>query len=118
MLPLEDKKVLAQLAEAGDDPSIVRPVIHWFFGDESDLRAIAKSLGNAGWVNLDPRRDEDGWLSSPTKISDILEGSILQMNDEIEAASSDLEVTYDGWETSVEVPKKRVRLIAKLLGKS
>ncbi len=119
MLPAKDREVLAHLAEAGDDPSIVRPIIHWFFGEESDLRAIAGSLRSAGWVNFDPRQDEDGWLSSPTKLSDLSTSSILRMNREIEAAVGFLEVTYDGWETSVEssTQQSETGFLRKLYGK-
>ena len=116
MLSPEDAEVVQQLAKAGDDRSIARPVINWFFGDEADLRTIGAALGSLGWLNVEPREDEDGWLMSPTKVTDLSEGAILLMNRELEAASANFDATYDGWETSVE-KSKQAGLFSKLFGK-
>ena len=101
-LPPEDEDVLRQLAREGDDPVIVRPVIHWFFGEKEELDTVAGRLEALGWVDARPRQDEDGWLMSPIKHTDLTVASIMLMNEQIQFASVGLEVTYDGWETSVE----------------
>jgi len=98
----EDEAVLQQLADHGDDPAIVGPIIHWFFGEQTDLETVAARLRPLGWANLGVQQDEDGWLMSPTKNANLQTASFLVMNSEIASASADLEVTYDGWETSVE----------------
>jgi len=117
MLSPEDREVIQQLAKAGDDRSIVRPVVNWLFGDEANLRSIGAALGMNGWVNVEPRADEDGWLMSPTKLTDLFDEAIILMNRELEEASANIDVTYDGWETSVE-KTKRIGLFPKLFGKT
>jgi len=116
MLSPEDEEVIQQLTKAGDDRSIARPVMNWFFGDEADLRAIGAALGRIGWIDVEPREDEDGWLMSPTKVTDLSDEALILMNHELEEASANLNATYDGWETSVE-KSKRTGLFTKLFGK-
>jgi regulator of RNase E activity RraB len=101
-LPEADRTVLQQLADHGDDPDIVRPVVHWLFGSEADLREVGIRLAAMGWTDTDPREDGEGWLISPVKLSDLRVDAVASMNEEVASASQNLEITFDGWETSVE----------------
>jgi regulator of RNase E activity RraB len=103
-IPEEDRQVLQQLAEHGDDPSIVRPVVHWLFGDEADLRELGRRLSDRGWADTEPSQDGDLWLMSPAKRSDLSAEAIVGMNNDINEVSRGLNITHDGWETSVEQP--------------
>lgn len=104
-IPEEDRQVLQQLAEHGDDPRIVRPVVHWLFGNEADLRELGRRLADRGWTDTEPKEDDDGWLISPAKRSDLSAEAIIAMNNDINQASNGLDVDHDGWETSVEQSK-------------
>jgi regulator of RNase E activity RraB len=99
-----DREVLRQLADNGDHPAISRPVMHYFYGEREQLYDIAERLEKPGWEEVELAKGEHDFRLVATKITDLLDGSVERMMAEIADAVAGLEVTYDGWETSVEKP--------------
>jgi len=97
-----DRQVLQQLAEHGDNAAIERPVMHFFYGDREQLYDVAERLEKPGWEEVELAKGEHDFRLVATKITDLMDGSIETMMAEIAGAIAGLDVTYDGWETSVE----------------
>jgi hypothetical protein len=77
-------------------------VTHFFYGDREPLYDIAERLEKPGWEEVELAKGEHDFRLVATKITDLMDGSIETMMAEIAGAIAGLEVTYDGWETSVE----------------
>ena len=100
----EDRQVLEQLAANGDNPSIPRPVMHIFYGAREPIEEVAGRLEAAGWVDLELGEGEMDFQLVATKTWDLREPTVEMMMAEVEQAMADLDLDYDGWETSVEQP--------------
>ncbi|GGB34503.1 hypothetical protein GCM10011380_24960 [Sphingomonas metalli] len=99
-----DRSVLSQLKEHGDHPAVPRPVMHFFYGDRAELYDVAERLERPGWQEVELARGADDFRLVATKITDLLDNSVSEMMADVEQALSGLNVTYDGWETSIEKP--------------
>jgi regulator of RNase E activity RraB len=97
-----DRQVLQQLAEHGDNAAIARPVMHYFYGEREQLYDIAERLEKPGWEEVELAKGEEDFRLVASKVTDLLDASIETMMTEVEEAIRGLDVTYDGWETSVE----------------
>ena len=99
-----DRRVLQQLADHGDNPVIPRAVVHWFYAtDRQLLDEVANRLEGAGWTDIELSKGPEDFRLLATKNCDLLEGTVEVMMAEVEQAVGELEINYDGWETSVEL---------------
>ena len=97
-----DREVLEQLAGHGNNASIARPVMHFFYGSRETLYDIAERLEKPGWEEVELAQGEEDFRLVATKVTDLLDTSVETMMAEVADAIAGLDVTYDGWETSVE----------------
>ena len=102
MIDEADKQVLEHLAAEGDIHAIVRPIMHFFYGEREQLYDIAERLEKPGWKEVELAKGPENFRLVATKIADLLDGSVVLMMAEVEEAVAGLDVEYDGWETSVE----------------
>ena len=101
-----NQRVLAQLAEHGDDHSVPREVTHWIgFQNADDRDAFADTAQQDGF-RLVATSDDDDQHDLPFGLTigrdqpvtpDVIDAVVLELFDRAEAAGGD----YDGWETSV-----------------
>jgi regulator of RNase E activity RraB len=99
-----DRQVLEQLAANGDNPAIPRPVVHFFYAASREpLDELANSLEGAGWNEIELGKGAEDFRLLATKTCDLLDGTVESLMAEVEQAVGDLEIDYDGWETSVEL---------------
>lgn len=99
MQTMANRRVLAQLEEAGDDPKHVRPVDHFaFFDDEKTCTSAAAALREHGFVVDAPAEREDGSWSLQFHREDALaDGRIDAVTTEILEVIGEDEGAYDGW---------------------
>ena len=97
-----DREVLRQLKDNGDNAAIARPVAHFFYGEREQLYDVAERLEKPGWDEVELAQGEDDFRLVATKITDLSDAAVETMIAEVREAVAGLDVTYDGWETSVE----------------
>jgi regulator of RNase E activity RraB len=92
-------RVLRQLEQAGDDPSIPRPVDHLvFLPDRDTADKVAVQLREQGFEILAPQADEDGSFRITFQEETALDGG--RIHERVSAILDvvlPLEGTYDGW---------------------
>lgn len=106
MQTMSNRRVLAQLEEAGDDPSIGRVIDHYaFFEDAKTCSKIANALRERGFTVDDPDEREDGSWSLHFQREDTLgQGRIDEVTTEILGVLGEDDGTYDGWGCPVRAP--------------
>jgi regulator of RNase E activity RraB len=98
-----NRRVLAQLEQAGDDHELVRAVDHFaFFQDEKACRRFADRLREHGFTVEEPEHGEHGaWALKFQRDDTLADGRIDEITTEILELMGDDDGDYDGWGCSV-----------------
>ena len=108
---IQDRRVLAHLAELGDDSSVIRGVDHWvYFADSLARDAFGRRASEHGYAVRSTRDDateprRHGIQVSRDQPAD--EESITTAVRVLYRLALELNGDYDGWETSVQQPDTR-----------
>ena len=78
--------------------------MHFFYGNREQLYDVSERLEKPGWEEVELAQGPKDFQLVATKVADLLDGSVELMMREVSDAIAGLDVTYDGWETSVEKP--------------
>ena len=107
MQTIQNRLVLEQLEEGGDDLTKEREVFHWiYFNSKEDLDQYEVFTKGLGFKTLSKGKTEQpndfGFVISISRIDKVGYNDIDNYTLELWQRASDLNGEYDGWETSIE----------------
>lgn len=98
-----DADVLRSLAENGDMPNVVRPVVAYFYGSPEAIGRLEQNLDALGWRLVHRMPLEDGTAGIAASRDQTTEpAAIRQFSEAALGIEVEYGVVYDGWETRVE----------------